>query len=129
MLGVGIPFERGSMLGIGMSLEMPGCGKIFSISGSRSLPTAGILGADVSFPGESSFPFLGNKAEPMDPRSERGRSFIVAELLAVKVTLLDLFKRGKSANMMREKCAKKTCYAKLSMTGDIGGMMKSEFAQ
>lgn len=86
VLGLGVSFPSGMALGMGVEISlaapgMLGVGRSLMIPAmlgvGTSFPTAGILGADVSFPGSLSFPFLGEKADPIDPRTERGKSLIV----------------------------------------------------
>ena len=87
-LGVGGDFVGGKALRVDMSLASP-----VMLDGAISLPVpgmlgdgmffpaaAGILGAAVSFPAPLFFPFLGDRADPRDPRTERGKSLMVADL-------------------------------------------------
>ena len=85
-LGVCVSFVVGKTLGVGISLASPmilSGGSSFPISGmlgdGMSFPAAaGTLGAAVSFPRPLFLPFLGDKADPKDPTTERGNSLIVA---------------------------------------------------
>lgn len=73
-MGVGISLTAPGMLGVGRSLTIAGM-----LGNGGSFPTAGLLGSGRSFPGPLSFPFLGDKADPIDPRTERGKSLIVTD--------------------------------------------------
>lgn len=77
MLGVGMSLLMPGMLGVGMSLPFPG-----GLGDGMSFPAAAALGAALSFPTSLSFSFLGDGAETMDPKRERGKSFIVASCWA-----------------------------------------------
>ena len=86
MLGVGRSVTAPGMFGVGASFPAAGVGRSDLIAGmfgvGTSFPAAAILGAAVSFPDPFSspfcFPFLGDKADPIDPKRERGNSLMFA---------------------------------------------------
>ena len=85
-LGVGVSFAVGKGLGVGMSLLIPrmlGDGMYFAAA-------AGTLGAAVSFPAPLLLPFLGDKADPRDPRTERGNSLIMLEGLVGRLVICNM---------------------------------------
>lgn len=74
-LGVGAFLSRSGTLGVGRSLPVPG-----TLCVDMSFPTAGKVGADWSFPVPFSFPFLGDKTDPKDPRTDLEKSFMFSDL-------------------------------------------------
>lgn len=102
-LGVGVSFAVGKGLGVAMSFAgpiMPGVGMSLLIPGMLGdgmsfAAAAGTLGAAVSFPAPLLLPFLGDKADPRDPRTERGNSLIMLEGLVGRLVVYNMgFWRG-----------------------------------
>ena len=85
-LGVGVSFAVGKGLGVGMSLLIPG----MLCDGMSFAAAAGTLGAAVSFPAPLLLPFLGDKADPRDPRTERGNSLIMLEGLVGRLVICNM---------------------------------------
>ena len=90
-LGVGVSFAVGKGLGVGMSFASP-----IMLGVGMSLLIPGMLGdgmsfaAAVSFPAPLLLPFLGDKADPRDPRTERGNSLIMLEGLVGRLVICNM---------------------------------------
>ena len=87
MLGLVRSVAIPGMLSFGRSVAIPGM-----LGVGMSFPAAGILGAEVSFPAPWSLPFLGDKADPIDPSIERGRSLIFVDGQFCEIDGLDFMK-------------------------------------